>query len=77
MRIYRSGLTSMINKNFEDNKGNMEIGLGFSKKKRHFINPRQLHTASWVQIPMGSRWPNLCVPLPDNFPSYTFRLPDR
>lgn len=43
----------MINKNFEDNKGNMEIGLGFSKKKRHFINPRQFHTASWVQNSNG------------------------
>ena len=53
MRIYRSGLTSTINKNFEDNKGNMEIGLGFSKKKRLFINPRQLHTASWVQNSNG------------------------
>lgn len=34
----------MINKNFEDNEGNTEKGSGFSKKKRHFINPRQLQS---------------------------------
>ena len=43
----------MINKNFEDIEGNMEMDLSFSKKKRYFINPRQLHTASWVQNSSG------------------------
>lgn len=53
MRISRSGLTSVINKNFEDIEGNMEMDLSFSKKKRYFINARQLHTASWVQNSSG------------------------
>lgn len=53
MRISKSGLTSVINKTFEDNEGNLEMDLSFSKKKSYFINPKQLHTASWVQNSSG------------------------
>lgn len=53
MRIYRSGLTFVINKNFEVNEGNMGKGFGFLKKKRHFINPRQLQPLG-LKIPTGS-----------------------
>lgn len=62
MRILRSGLTSVINKTFEDNEGNMEMDLSFSKKKRCFINPKQLHTASWVQNSRGLTLANFVHP---------------
>lgn len=49
----RSDLTSAIRRNFEGGEGNTEKGSGISKKKRPSINPRQLHTASWVHNSSG------------------------
>lgn len=63
----------MINKNFEDNEENSKMG---SKKERYYKS--KTITASWVTVPMGSSsLATLTSASPNNFPSCTFRLPDR
>lgn len=52
MRIYRSGLTFVINKNFEVNEGNMGKGFGFFEEEKVLYKSKAV-TASWVENSNG------------------------